>query len=156
MSEQPGLDWASPEILYLDQIYSCLDPDRGLFYACLKRGLIETLVTESHINRLMHRPPADTRAWTRAFLLALAPSDDLNFVDWHQLRFDLPAEAGMALERRMATVRLGDPARHTRNETESLLPESATFEEVLRALNAELSPSVAQEEVVIYHPSNPS
>jgi hypothetical protein len=101
---------------------------------------------------MMHRPPADTRAWTRSLLLSMTPPGQLDMVDWHLLRFDLARGTDSTSTSQMLTVQLGDPAGHARSDTEPLLPESATLEEVLRILKAEGSPASAADEIQIKYP----
>ncbi len=69
IEQHPGLTWASPQLKHLDHVYSSLDPDEGLYWLYEKAGVVEPIATPGAIERLVHEPPDDTRAFTRAMLL---------------------------------------------------------------------------------------
>ena len=71
LHQRQALDWDSPEILHLDQVYASLDPG-GLYWAYERSGFAERLVGEDRIRHFCSEPPSETRAWTRAMLLRTA------------------------------------------------------------------------------------
>jgi hypothetical protein len=79
---------------------------------------------------LVHDPPHNTRAWTRAHLLKLTSNRDVDTLDWNLMRFSLPNADGPPHFRHY-TVNLDNPLRFTRAETLPRLPESATLQDVL-------------------------
>ena len=125
LAEHPDLDWDSPGIKHLDQLYASLDPDEGLYWCAERQGLMEILATEPDIERFMYEPPEDTRAWTRAMLLR-AGADAIEKVDWHFVRF------GNA-DGSCSTVELDDPAGSTRLETEELFHRGLGLDGLLDA-----------------------
>ena len=104
LAEHPDWSWSSPELVYLDQIYSSIDPNDSLFLSLDAAGLFEPVATEAEIARFVTTPPENTRAWTRAMLLRAAGPDRVVDVDWD--RIQLKADDGYS--RRMH-VRLPDP-----------------------------------------------
>ena len=87
MQRRPDLRWTAPEIKHLDHLYSSLDPAHGLYWAYERQGVVERLMSEPEIERFVHEPPEDTRAWTRAMLLRIAGADGVQDVDWDLIRF---------------------------------------------------------------------
>jgi proteasome accessory factor A len=131
LSQRPELDWDSPEIKFLEQIYSSLDPTDGLYWAYEQSGLSEELVTDEEIEAFVSGPPTDTRAWTRAMLLrALAP-EDIDDVDWHLIEVSRRGEDGL---RDIVRVSLGDPLGNTRTDNEPVFSSCETTEQILNAL----------------------
>jgi len=129
---RPGLTWQSPELKHLDHLYSSIDPDDGLYWACERSGVAETLVSDADIERLVHEPPEDTRAWGRAMLLRLAGDEGVSYVDWDEIRFELPGPYGWPTYR---TLPMPDPLGMTKADLEHLLDGGRTLEEVLEALS---------------------
>jgi proteasome accessory factor A len=80
------LDWHSPEIAYLDQIYGSLDENEGLYWACEREGAVDRVVGDAEVHLFTHEPPLDTRAWTRAMLLRAHADSDIEEVDWSYVR----------------------------------------------------------------------
>src|SRR5437899_3093094 len=139
IQKQPGLMWASPEIKNLDHLYASLDPADGLYWVYERLGVVERLVSESAIERFVHEPPEDTRAWTRAMLLRLAGPDGIEDVDWDVIRF---RRAGRGYWPVVRTLRLDDPLGFTRSAVEGVIRDAATLDDVLDALHA--TPSVTE------------
>ena len=91
MAQQPGLDWSSPEIKYLDHLYAGLDPAEGLFWVWSRAGLFERVVEDHRVRCLMTDPPVDTRAFIRAQVLRQAAAGlEIERVDWDRIRFRPP------------------------------------------------------------------
>ena len=110
-----GLAWTSPEIKLLDQRYSDLDPEAGLFWAYDRAGVVEHVVAPADILRREFAPPENTRAWTRAQLLGLARPSQIQSIDWDRLRFCLgPDQQGEFCQ---VDVHLDNPLGFTKEET---------------------------------------
>lgn len=122
LRERPELDWNSPEVKHLDLIYSSLDEEEGLYWTCERQGLLEQIVTHGEIQHFTRQPPADTRAWTRAWLLRALASEQVEEIDWDHVTFLAPhATHGQARR----TLRLSDPLGFTRAHLESRLDRPA-------------------------------
>lgn len=115
LRDRPELAWGSPEVKHLDLIYSSLDEDEGLYWACERQGLVEQIVTHAEIQHLRRHPPADTRAWTRAWLLRALASERVEDIDWDQVTFSAP---GGPYGDAIRTFRLNDPLGFTRAHLE--------------------------------------
>ena len=90
MAQRPSLGWDSPELKLLDHLYSSLDPSEGLYWIYEQAGATERIASAAQIERFIHEPPEDTRAFSRAMLLRLAePEPDRP----RRLGFD-PVQAG--------------------------------------------------------------
>jgi proteasome accessory factor A len=131
LSQRPELDWNSPEIKYLAQIYSSLDPAEGLYWSYEQSGLVERLATDEEIEAFVLGPPPDTRAWTRAMLLRELEADEIEDIDWHLIKVSRRGEDGL---RRSLRVSLGDPLGNTRADNEGVFSECETTEQILDAL----------------------
>jgi len=117
LDRHPGLTWESPELRYLDQLYSSLDEAEGLYWAYEQEGLVERIVEEAHIARLVQAPPEDTRAWTRAMLLRTLDPDDIDSVDWDRLVvWGRVGRSGISRQ----TIYLANPLGFTRAAMERL------------------------------------
>ena len=81
LTEHPQWSWKSTELTYLDQIYSSLDPNDGLFLSLQDAGHFEAIASESEIAGFVGEPPGNTRAWTRAMLLRAVDPDQVAHVD---------------------------------------------------------------------------
>jgi len=85
LAEEPGLTWSSPAIKMLDHLYSSND-ERGLFNSMARQNLIPQVVGSGHVERFLHEPPANTRAWTRAHLLrAVEDNGWVESIDWDRI-----------------------------------------------------------------------
>ncbi len=127
-----GLDWRSDEVKHLDHVYSSLDREEGLYWACERAGSIERVAGEREIAHFTHRPPADTRAWSRAHLLRAAGRDRVDDVDWNFIRFRLPDGAGWPEHR---TLSMPDPLGFGRAEAESAFRGGRGLGAILAALD---------------------
>jgi hypothetical protein len=130
-SRRPHLAWDDPEVRYLDQIYSSVDANEGLYWLCEAEGLVDRLVTEPEVERFVAAPPQDTRAYTRAMLLRAIEPDDVDLVDWDAIRFELPGRGMPAQE---VTVHLTDPTRFGRSDTGEVFEGRTDLPTILDAL----------------------
>lgn len=130
LGDRTELSWSSPEVKHLDLIYSSLDEDEGLYWACERQGLVEQIVTHAEIQHFTRRPPADTRAWTRAWLLKALERERVEDIDWDHVTFSAPGNSH-GQDRR--TFRMNDPLGFTRAYLEERLdrPAQAAVEERL-------------------------
>jgi proteasome accessory factor A len=123
LEQRPDLDWKSPELKYLDQIFGSLDPDEGLFWPHVRSGLVEALVSDEEIERFRNEPPSDTRAWMRAMILRRFDRNEIERVDWDRISLWTDMDGA----RSSIELRLDDPLGFTRESTESLF-QGAPFE----------------------------
>jgi len=132
MDQQPELTWDSPTVKHLDFAYANLDPDDGLYWHYESGGLVETLCSEEEIERLVHEPPADTRAWGRSRLLQAVDPEAVADVDWDRIRFK--ARGGFKPVYR--TVDMGGPTDFTKRDVEGLLSAQESLDSLLDTLGA--------------------
>jgi len=128
--ERNGFEWSSPKVKLLDLFYSSLDSEEGLYWIHERAGSLERLVTDARIERFVHTPPADTRAWTRAQLLRKWGRlvDD---IDWDRIRFRIPGEGYWCQYR---SFDMPDAQGLTRKEVGSILKDAQGLNEVLDRL----------------------
>jgi hypothetical protein len=134
MAQRPELTWSSPTVKHLDHLYSSIDPGDGLYWAYERSGLVEQVVSEAQIERFIHEPPADTRAWTRAMLLRLARPEVIASVDWDQIRFELRDDEGYWP--RYRTLNMDNPLAFTKAACEQVFREEVELDHVLDMLGA--------------------
>ena len=121
-----GLACDAPQIKVLDQLYASLDPEEGIFWAYANGGAVETVISESDIERFEHEPPDDTRAWTRAMLLRTFGAGEVESIDWHKITVRVRhADGGLS----RVSLELDDPLGFTREHAPDL-PTSARPEDV--------------------------
>ena len=132
MKQRPGLDWDSPEIRHLDQVYASLGAD-GLYWAYERSGFAERMVDEERIDHFRAEPPADTRAWTRAMLLRTAHPEWVDSVDWDSISFRV-RDGGYWPTRR--SIAMENPLGMTAAEAAPLFEARGRFAELLDAIEA--------------------
>ncbi len=131
MDRYPELTWTSPEVKRLDLMYGSLGD--GLYWACERQDQVDRLVSDGQIERFVHEPPDDTRAWMRARLLRCAQPHEVEKVDWDEIRFWCRNAEG----RRQKTVHLGNPLTHTRSDWNQVFQQTSSLPEILERLGAE-------------------
>jgi proteasome accessory factor A len=122
LEQRADLDWKSPELKYLDQIFGSLDPEEGLFWPHMRSGLVESWVSDDEVERFVSEPPHDTRAWTRAMVLRRFDGDEIERIDWDCITVRIDKDGG----RQEFELRLDDPLGFTRETTASLFESDAT------------------------------
>ncbi len=137
LERRPDLDWQSPELKHLDQIFSSLDPEEGIFWSYEKQGLVEILVGGDEVEHFLREPPEDTRAWTRAMLLRSAGRERVQEVDWDSIRFKRHDSADRSDS---SLITLGNPLGFTRSDTQQAFESGLTFEELLESLGGHREP----------------
>ncbi len=131
-----GLDWRSPELRYLDRVYSSLDENRGLYWAYERLGLLERVVDDDRIEHLRREPPEDTRAWGRAMLLRGQEAGvGIHRVDWDSVTLDLPGTFANGGGTKRVTIDLDDPRRWGKRDLAAVFGDGTTFSAVLGALS---------------------
>ena len=133
VAERPDIDWSSPQLKHLDQLYASLDPDDGLYWFAESAGRVEILVSEPEVQRFVTDPPDDTRAWTRAMLLRAAGRARVTDLNWDFIRIGHRDGSSSIVE-------LPDPATFTRRETAALFARF-DFDGLLDALDARREPA---------------
>jgi proteasome accessory factor A len=121
------LGWGSPEVKYLDHLYSSLSG--GLFFELDRDGLIKRVVSDEEIERFKDSPPADTRAWGRALLLRAADRERVTRVDWDLIRLSSPRRGW----RQSGELRIDmpNPLGWTRSAVETELGPSPSLDQIL-------------------------
>ena len=132
LHQRQALDWDSPEILHLDQVYASLDPG-GLYWAYERSGFAERLVREDRIRHFCSEPPSETRAWTRAMLLRTAHPEWVDSVDWDSISFRV-RDGGYWPWRR--SVDMDNPLGLTAAETAEFFPAAGRFSDLLDAIES--------------------
>jgi hypothetical protein len=144
------IDWDAPVLKHLDQAYSSLDPEDGLFWAYDAAGLVERVVPPERVAHFRQEPPEDTRAWGRCQLLRRLGSLEIEDIDWDHVRVRSSRNAG-----RQVSLSMSDPFGFTRQAVQATFESEAASEELLLALGGEesngsrpLAPTCLQVEVV--------
>lgn len=143
MDRRPALEWTSPEIKHLDQVYASLDRRDGLFWAYEREGLVDRVVSDEAIAHAGEEPPSDTRAWTRAHLLRLAGEAHIARVDWDAVHVKVAGRFGSGAWRSIRTIDLPHPAQATRAEHGALFDNEPTLDHVVSVLALEDEPATA-------------
>ena len=133
MAQQPGLTWDSPQIRYLDQLYSSLDDREGLYWIYEKHGFTEKVVGKEKIAGFMNSPPEDTRAYTRAMLLRKADPAEVDAVDWDSITFNIRDGNGWPNRK---TIDLAHPLRYTKEMTQQCFQGFMSLEDTLDFVKA--------------------
>ena len=118
MAQRPQLNWRSPEMKHLDHLYSSLDATEGLYWIYENLGAVERVSSPAQVERLLHEPPEDTRAYGRAMLLRLAGENQISRVDWDAVTLRTPGRYGSAAEQ---TVAMHHPYEYNRAAVGRLL-----------------------------------
>jgi Pup amidohydrolase len=133
MKQRPSLDWNSPEIKHLDHLYSSLDPAEGLYWIYENADVVQRVVSPGEIERLLHEPPEDTRAFTRAMLLRQIDPEQISSIDWDRISLKLPGRSGWPVYR---TLEMPEPLGLTKAGAGDLFGAGLELEELLDALSA--------------------
>ncbi len=126
--DRDGLAWDDAKLALIDLQYSDLRPEKGLYHRLTAAGRVERLLGDETVERAMHDPPEDTRAYFRGRCLEKY-ADHVAAASWDSVIFDLPGRESL---QRVPTL---DPLRGSRSHVGALLDRSATAE----ALVGELS-----------------
>jgi proteasome accessory factor A len=123
--QRDGLDWDAPRLGLVDLQYADVRPDKGLYNKLESRFV--RISTEAEVQRAVHQPPDDTRAYFRGRCLAQYP-DEVAAASWDSVIFDV---AGRDSLQRVPTM---EPLRGTKAHVKDLLDRCRTAEDLVRAL----------------------
>jgi len=102
-----------PKIALMDLAYHDVNRNRGLYYLLEKRGVVERVVTDKHVQRAMREPPQTTRARLRGEFIRQAKQKRRDYtVDWVHLKLNDQAQR---------TVLCKDPFRAVDERVEQLI-----------------------------------
>jgi proteasome accessory factor A len=127
-----GLSWSSQRLRVADSLYASLDPDVSLFFQAAETGFVERMPDEPTLNRCTFEPPDDTRAYFRAHALRRY-GDAVSSMDWSRITFRVQDTRDWWS---IADVPMRDPRRFNRAETDALLEECSTLEQMVEAANS--------------------
>jgi proteasome accessory factor A len=127
--DRDGLDWDDAKLHLIDLQYSDIRPEKGLYARLVAAGRIERLLDDASVERAMHDPPEDTRAYFRGRCLEKY-ADNVAAASWDSVIFDLPGRESL---QRVPTI---DPMRGSRAHVGELLDRCDTALELFAALTA--------------------
>ncbi|RZS80072.1 proteasome accessory factor A [Motilibacter rhizosphaerae] len=122
-----GLSWSSPRLGAVDLQYADLRADKGIYNVLVAKGRFDRLLGEEEVQRAVHEPPEDTRAYFRGRCLDKY-AENVSAASWDSVVFDLPGRASL---QRVPTV---EPLRGTKAHVGALLDRCATAEELVAAI----------------------
>ncbi|CAB4726867.1 unannotated protein [freshwater metagenome] len=125
--QRDGLEWDDAKLQLIDLQYSDIRPEKGLYHRLVKAGRIERLLPEESVERAMHEPPTDTRAYFRGRCLEQFP-DAVAAASWDSVILDLPGRESL---QRVPTI---DPLRGSEAHVGELLDRCTSAEELFVAL----------------------
>jgi proteasome accessory factor A len=129
------IGWDSPSMKYLDHMYASLDPAEGLYWALERAGAVQKVVSDGEIERFVHEPPENTRAWLRAYILRHADPGAVDDVDWDMVRMrQKNPSPGSWPAYHHPELWMSDPLRFTREECEPVLKAAPSLMDGLAAL----------------------
>ena len=92
--DRDGLDWDDAKLHLIDLQYSDIRPEKGLYAKLVAAGRIERLLDDASVERAMHEPPEDTRAYFRGRCLEKY-ADNVAAASWDSVIFDLPGRESL-------------------------------------------------------------
>jgi Pup amidohydrolase len=125
--DRENLDWSSARLQLIDLQWADIRPEKGLYHRLAARGQVERLVTDEEIDRAVHEPPEDTRAYFRGRCLSRY-GEHVAAASWDSVIFDIPGRGAL---QRVPTL---DPHRGTKEHVGALLDRCATAADLLEAL----------------------
>ncbi|NCT89841.1 proteasome accessory factor PafA2 [Cellulomonas sp. APG4] len=123
MRARDRLAWDHPRLAALDIQWSDLRPERGVYHRLLAAGAVERLTGDDEVERAVHEPPEDTRAWFRGNVVRRY-GPHLRAASWDSVVLDVPSSASLR------RIPLRDPWRGTRAHVGALLdacPDAETL-----------------------------
>jgi proteasome accessory factor PafA2 len=127
--DRDNLGWDDAKLHLIDLQYSDIRPEKGLYAKLVAAGRIERLLDDASVERAMHDPPEDTRAYFRGRCLEKY-SDDIAAASWDSVIFDLPGRESL---QRVPTI---DPLRGSKAHVGALLDECDTALDLVSRLTA--------------------
>jgi len=125
--QRDGLEWDDAKLQLIDLQYSDIRPEKGLYHRLVQAGRIERLLPEESVERAMHEPPTDTRAYFRGRCLEQFP-DAVAAASWDSVILDLPGRESL---QRVPTI---DPLRGSKAHVGELFDRCTNAEELFVAL----------------------
>ena len=125
--QRDGLAWDDPKLQLIDIQYSDIRPEKGLYQRLVQGGRIQRLLTDETVERAMHEPPTDTRAYFRGRCLERYPAA-VAAASWDSVILDL---SGRETLQRVPTI---DPLRGSQAHVGELFDRCETPEEFFLAL----------------------
>jgi proteasome accessory factor A len=134
-----GIAWDSPRLQLIDLQYADIRPDKGLAARLEDRGLLVRMFTDEDVDRAVHSPPDDTRAYFRGECMRRYP-DSIAAASWDSVVFDVPGTDSLL---RVPTL---EPMRGTRVHVGRLLDSSPDVRTLIDLLSADAprSPATAR------------
>ncbi|QZY27664.1 depupylase/deamidase Dop [Nocardioides coralli] len=127
--DRDGLGWEDAKLQLIDVQYSDVRPEKGLYHKLVDMGRIERLLDGGSVERAMHDPPHDTRAYFRGRCLEKY-AEHVAAASWDSVIFDLPGRESL---QRVPTI---DPLRGTRASVGDLIDGCDTAEALFAALTS--------------------
>jgi proteasome accessory factor A len=122
-----GLEWSNAKLQLIDYQYSDIRPEKGLYQRLVGMGRIERLLEDSEVERAMHEPPEDTRAYFRGRCLEKY-ADSVAAASWDSVIFDLPGRESL---QRVPTI---DPLRGSKAHVGELIDRCETASQLFNEL----------------------
>jgi proteasome accessory factor PafA2 len=125
--DRDGLEWSDAKLQLIDYQYSDIRPEKGLYHRLVGMGRIERLLTDADVERAMHEPPEDTRAYFRGRCLEKY-ADAVAAASWDSVIFDLPGRESL---QRVPTI---DPLRGSKAHVGELIDRCDTAAQLFNEL----------------------
>lgn len=125
--DRDGLAWDDAKLALIDLQYSDIRPEKGLYNKLVAAGRVDRLLDDVEVERAMHDPPTDTRAYFRGRCLEKY-AEHVAAASWDSVIFDLPGRESL---QRVPTV---DPLRGSKAHVGELLDRCDTAEQLFAAL----------------------
>ncbi len=126
--QRHNVDWRHPQVHMLDLQYHDVRPDKGLYFVLERRGEVDRIVDPEAIDRAVHTPPSDTRAYFRGECIRRYP-DEVFGVNWDSISFNVGDEP-------IKRILMNEPLKGTRAHVEELLEASPTARILVQNLTA--------------------
>jgi proteasome accessory factor A len=124
-----GLDWSDARLALVDLQYSDVRPTKGLYHKLAASGRMERVIDDRAVERAVHEPPLDTRAWFRGECVRRYGSH-VAAASWDSVIFDVPGR--VSLQR----VPMLEPLRGTKSHVGDLLDACETAAELVDSLTS--------------------
>ncbi len=126
--ERKGLDWRDSRVSMLDLQYHDLRPERGLYYLMEREGKVRRVVSDREIQRAVHTPPEDTRAYFRGACLKHY-GDQVFGVNWDSISFSVDDEP-------IKRVLMAEPLKGSKLHVQELIENSENTAQLVKNLRA--------------------
>jgi proteasome accessory factor A len=126
--DRKNVDWSDSRVRMLDLQYHDTRPDKGLYYLLERQERVERICTDEEIQKAVHSPPEDTRAFFRGECLRRYPLEVFG-VNWDSISFSIGDEPARR-------IMMSEPLKGSRAYVEDLLDRSKTASELLANLDS--------------------